>query len=269
MPRPVYPRFMRCLLPLFFLAAPAMAEVEVISCLLEPSSSVTVSPAVQGLLTQIPVDRGARVEKGQVLARLDSSVEEASLAAARFRAESEAAILARRAQLQEAERQLAQIRSLADRGVASQNALAELQAELAMAEGMLAEAEDSRGAALLEVKVAEATLEQRRVRAPIDGIILDRMQDPGEFGSPDVPLMTLVNVDTLYADILLPEASYGAVDPSTPLTLMSEGVARVAQVIAVDPLIDAASRTFAVRARLDNADADFTAGRRCTAAFGE
>jgi RND family efflux transporter MFP subunit len=251
-------------------AGPAAADISVISCLLEPSRRITVSSAVEGPLVKVSVERGATVRAGDVMARIDSAVEEAQLDAARYRAESVAAIRSREAQLAEARRQVAQARELVDRGVGTANTLAELEAEAAIAESLLGEAVDAREAARLEVASAEAALERRRVRAPMDGVVLERSLDAGEFASPDLPLVTLVAVDLLHAELLLPDAAYGQVglDSAVTITQQGDGLSRAGRVLAVDPVIDAASLTFGVRVAVENGDGAFTAGRRCSARFG-
>lgn len=245
------------------------ADVPVISCLLEPSRDLAVSAAVQGILVEVAVERGDPVIRGQLLGRIDTSVEEASLAAARYRAESRAAIESRLAQLAEAERRLAQAVSLTERGVASRNVVAELHSESEIARSLLREAEDARQAAMLEVESAAAALEQRRIRAPADGIVLERALSEGEFASPDLPFLTIVSVDKLHAELLLQATAYGSLRLGTVTVLTSESgdARRSGRVVAIDPLIDAGSRTFGLRVELDNSDGAFVAGTRCIAEF--
>lgn len=245
-------------------------EIPVISCLLEPSRTITVSASVQGPLVEVTARRGDFVEAGQVLARIDTTVEEAQLQAARFRAEATAAIRSREAQLAEARRQVARAEEMVTRGIGTTNELAELEAEVVIAESLLREAEDAREGARLEVLGAEASLERRQVRAPASGVVLERMLDAGEYASPDLPLLTLVSVDLLHAELLLPDAAYGllSVDGAVEVSGAEPGTpSRAGVIVAIDPLIDAASRTFGVRVAVENADGAFAAGRRCVARF--
>ena len=52
-------------------------------CIVEPSKTVDVRAASEGLIEKIWVDRGDRVKAGQVLVTLDSGVERAATEAAR------------------------------------------------------------------------------------------------------------------------------------------------------------------------------------------
>ena len=50
-----------------------------LDCIIEPSSTVKLGSGVPGIIEEIAVDRGDMVKKGQVLVRLDSKVERASM----------------------------------------------------------------------------------------------------------------------------------------------------------------------------------------------
>lgn len=254
-------------LALILLATPAAAQ-DAISCILRPVHEISVVPAVAGILESVAVDRGDRVAQGQVLARLVSRVEEAQLAAARSRAQSRATLQARQAQLADAERRLAQVRALTGRGIAAQNQLDEATMEAEVARSLVTEAEDLRLAAEMEMAAAEAAVALRTIRAPVAGIVLARQADPGEYAAADRPLLDLVTVDVLLAEVLMPAAAYGRIALGQTAAVASEG-GPVAQgvVDAIDPVINAASRSFGMRLRIDNAAGTLTAGTRCTVAF--
>lgn len=244
---------------------------EAVSCLLEPARSITIAAAVPGILEEVAVRRGDRVEAGAEIARINSTVERAVLAAARFRATSTAAIRSAEARLEEARRQLAQVTSLADRGVASRNALAELFAQVAIAESIVAEARDVQEGARLDVLGAEAALEQLSVRAPVAGVILEQGPDVGEYAAPDLALAELVVVDQLTAEVLMPAETYRSVSEDAVITIsdMSGAVSVQARLLAKDAVIDAASRTYRLSVEVDNADGRFISGTRCHIRFSE
>ncbi|NRB35120.1 MAG: efflux RND transporter periplasmic adaptor subunit [Rhodobacteraceae bacterium] len=250
------------------LAAPVMGQ-HAISCLLEPARSITLAAPVPGILEEIAVARGDRVEAGQMVARIDSTVERATLAAAEFRAASTASVDVAQARLNEARRLLAQVQPLAQRGVASQNQLSELAAEVLIAESLLAEARDVQEAARLDVLSALAALELRVIRAPTAGVVLVQDPDVGEYADPDLPLALIVSVDRLKAEILMPSEAYRAVTIAAPVTILdAEGTqAAPGRILAKDAIIDAASRTFGLSVEIDNADGAFIAGTTCQIRF--
>lgn len=74
----------RCALPLLLSSGSAIAEDY--ACLIEPRQVPKLATPVQGVVASVAGDRGDRVKKDQVAARLDSEIEEANLLMARLRA---------------------------------------------------------------------------------------------------------------------------------------------------------------------------------------
>src|SRR3974390_30163 len=73
---------------------------ETFDCVIEPQQTVKLSSAVAGLIKEVNVDRGDLVKKGQVVATLEASVEEANLALAQAKASSDAPIKSAEAKLE-------------------------------------------------------------------------------------------------------------------------------------------------------------------------
>ncbi len=69
-----------------FAASAGAAQEHIFDCIIDPSATVLVGSPVPGLLEQVLVDRGDFVEQGQIVARLESRVEAAAVAADRERA---------------------------------------------------------------------------------------------------------------------------------------------------------------------------------------
>ncbi len=77
---------------LFVVIAPLLTfaednKISELACFIEPYITVNLGSGVTGILKEISVERGDFVKKGQVLVRLDSSVEESNLALTRARSE--------------------------------------------------------------------------------------------------------------------------------------------------------------------------------------
>src|SRR5215470_1091162 len=84
-------------------AAPGPSTPDVLgvtACLINPKRIVQLGSPVAGLLTDVLVDRGASVTAGQIVAKLESSVEEAQLDIDRFRATNTAQIEAGKVDLE-------------------------------------------------------------------------------------------------------------------------------------------------------------------------
>lgn len=260
------------LIAALLLARPALAQDVVgaaISCILRPVNEIAVAPPVAGILETIAVDRGDSVTEGQVLATLVSRVEQAQLSVARQRAQSRATLEARMAQLADAERRLEQAQALSKRGVGAKNQADEAAMEADVARALVAEAEDLRLAADLEVAAAEAVVDLRTIRAPVSGVVLVRHADPGEYAAVERPLLEIVTVDALLAEVLMPAEAYGRITRGQRASITTEGAPdpHPATVDAIDPVVNAASRSFGLRLRIDNAEGRLTAGNRCSVTF--
>jgi multidrug resistance efflux pump len=75
----------------------------------------------------------------------------------------------------------------------------------------LAVAKAQLDAAHAAVQVIQTQMEKLLLPAPLDGIVLTRLVEPGEFASPGAPLLSLARLDELNITIYLPEDSYGTV----------------------------------------------------------
>lgn len=262
-------RRLACVLALGMPAACA-AQDAWFPCLVEPYASVDISTAVAAVVDEINVRKGERVARGDVIATLDSGVERAQLAYARARREFDAAIEASRARLELSRRKLERARELADKDYVTANELDELAAEVRVAEQELREAEENRRLARLDVPRAEADLDKRIIRSPIDGIVVERLLDAGEFAQAQ-PILTLAQLDPLRVEVVLPVARYGSVTAGDPATVRLPdppiGGTYPARVEVVEQVMDAGSGTFGVRLELANEDLALPAGLECEVLF--
>jgi len=86
-------------------------------CLIEPARTVTVTTPEGGLLAEVPVSRGSTVTAGDVVARLDNSVEETTVAVLAERAGSDAEVGAQLARLALSRSQRDRLQTLVDRQI--------------------------------------------------------------------------------------------------------------------------------------------------------
>lgn len=249
---------------------PAVAA-QSFDCVMDPPLVVRVGSAVSGLLDEVTVERGERVRAGQVIARINGKVEEATVELLALRAENSAAIEAQQARLAFTDGRLARMRELHARGSVSAEALDEAEAERVTAASLLALAEMERALAGLELERARAALVIREIRSPVDGIVTDRRLSAGEFVHQEAHVATVVQLDPLHVETFLPVEHFGRIQlgdvamvrPAPPV----QGD-HAASVLVVDQVFDAASGTFGVRLALPNPDGVFPAGHRCRVVFG-
>lgn len=209
----------------------------------EATGSVTaerrssLSARTAGLVSDVAVDAGSRVEKGEVLMELDSAL--ARLALERSK---EA--------LREAHSGLAERKRLFDEGqkLAKTGGLPKTEAEARQAALSVQTAAVNQ----LEVNVRERTeiLDRHRVIAPFSGVISSKLTEVGEWVETGVPVLDLVEVDAVRFDAQLPQERYASLSMDTPVTVRLDSMPDrklPAKILAKVPVKDPISRTFLLR----------------------
>ncbi len=246
------------------------ADERAFRCVIEPALTVKVGSPVVGLLRRVPISRGDIVEKGQLIAELDSAVEEATLALNRVRAENSAPIAAAQARLELNLKQLERAEKLAEKKVVAAETVDERRATLEVSRQNLRQAEVEREVLKKEVERSQALVAQRRIESPIDGVVTERHLTAGEFVHQEAYIMDIAQLDPLHVEVFLPIELYGRVRRGITGEVMPEapiGGRYAAKVTIVDRVLDAASGTFGVRLELPNADHALPAGIRCKVIF--
>ncbi|MEQ6248037.1 efflux RND transporter periplasmic adaptor subunit [Sulfitobacter sp. HNIBRBA3233] len=250
-------------------AAPAAAET--FDCVIDPSQTVEVAGSSGGVVSRVFVQPGDEVSKGQLLATLDSTIQLATADMLRLRASDTSEIEAQSTQLAFLEGRLERAQELSDRGVVTREGLEEIQSAVDASRAMLARAELSRRVAMEELKRAEALLSLLEIHSPIDGIVLERHLEDGEYLPQEGRLATIVQLDPLDVVAFLPVREFGTIEegdtaqvrPAPPV----DGE-HTAEITRIDKVFDVASGTFGLHLRLDNPDLEIPAGLRCKVDFG-
>jgi membrane fusion protein (multidrug efflux system) len=233
-------------------APPALEVVPVVARKLETSislpaelaayESVAIYPRVPGFVEEVLVDRGSKVHKGELLARLSAP----ELTAQRAEAESKAV----------AARSTFERLRAADR---TPGAVAHHELELAEAG---AQSEESR---VKSLRTLEGYL---TVRAPFDGVVTERNVHPGALvgppnGAGGVPMLRVEQVAKLRLVVAVPESDVGAVEEGAEAAFAVRawpGQTRDGVVRRVAHSIDSRTRTMAVELDIDNADGKLAPG---------
>ncbi len=150
----------------------------------EAIRQATISPEINGQMQSIPVNSGDRVSQGRVVARLSTTVIESNIEEVRT-------------QLEMAEEVYERQERLWEQGIGSEiqylearNAYRNLQSRL---------------------RTLEAQLDQAIMRAPFPGIVDEIFIKEGELASPGMPVMQLVNLESLYINADISERYVGQV----------------------------------------------------------
>jgi RND family efflux transporter MFP subunit len=245
------------------------AEPVELDGLIEPFLIVKVGSAVAGTIESVKVERGDLVKKGQVLAKLESKVERASLALARARAKMQGTVKSRQARLKYTQRKQQRMEGLFKKKVIPFEEMDESRTNKELAERELEEAMENVGLSELEYKRSIAVVNRMTIRSPIKGVVMERFLFPGEFVE-DQPILKIAQIDPLNVEVFAPVELLGRIEigmvakvqPMAPV-----GGSYPAKVKIVDRVVDAASGTFGVRLEIPNPEYRLPAGLRCKVIF--
>lgn len=193
------------------------------------AASVSVVPLSNGLLTEVAVQSGQRVEQGDVLANLDDEEEQITRDRASRAVTDAASDEARIARLYK-----------------SRTAT---EVELNKARTQLADAH-------LVLREAELNLSRRTITAPIAGIAGFVSVDKGNYVTTQTPLVSIDDRSTLIIEFWVPERFSNQVSVGQHLiakSMANPGESNKGSISAIDSRIETDSRTLPVEAKIDNA----------------
>jgi membrane fusion protein (multidrug efflux system) len=188
---------------------------------LEAESEVQVFSQAARRVTELLVEEGDRVRKGQVLLRLEDEEQKSALA----RIES---------QLRQAQREYDRQKRLYERELISEQAWNEATYEVEQLE--------------LQQEDAKRNLGYTEVRAPISGTITTRHVNLGDTITVNQLLFDMVDFDTIVARIYVPEGELARLRLDQQARLFSDSLdsARTGEVERIAPVVDPRSGTVKV-----------------------
>lgn len=192
-----------------------------------PDESVELSSEASGKITAIYFREGERVRKGDLLL----TINDADLQAQLQRLKYQETLLS--------EREFRQRRLLEKEAVSQEvydRALADLNTNRA------------------EMMMVEAQIAKTRVKAPFDGIIGLRMVSEGSYITPNTRIASLVKMQPVKIEFSIPERYASEVRPGNKIsfTIGSTSKTYLAEVYAIEPIIDQSTRTLRLRALYPN-----------------
>jgi RND family efflux transporter MFP subunit len=187
---------------------------------------------VPGELQGLTLREGDAVKAGQMIARIDATEMQARLRQAREQAD------AAKAQIDIAERQYSNNKALVDQGFISRSALD-------TSANNLTAAQSNHKAALAAVELAAKGMEDTVLRAPISGIVSQRLAQPGERVPVDGRVVEIVDLSRLELEATLSAADSVEVQVGQQAQLQIEGSGRpvTARVVRINPSAQAGSRS--------------------------
>lgn len=254
------------------LAGAGAAWANPYECLIEPNQTVDIRSSTEGVIEKVLVQRGDRVRAGQVLVQLESAAEISAAELARARSEALGRLASAENRHDYAGKKSERIKELHGQNFVSAQARDEADAERRITEADLRDARENRQIAGYDYRHAVDLLNRRTLRSPLNGVVMDRMLNPGdlaEAGTGRKAILKLAQIEPLRVEVVLPLAAYGRLKSKAAAEVIPEGLGGryAATVTVIDSVFDSASGTFGVRLELPNAAGKMPAGIRCQVDF--
>jgi RND family efflux transporter MFP subunit len=233
----------------------------------EPKYDILVAANEIGRVENVYVTEGDLIRQGDVVAKLEDSLQAASVRISEHQSTMLGEIEAAKAEVAMHTARAQSIRELADDQMAPPTELARAEADLQLAQARHQSALETRGMRQLELERNRVQLERRKVISPDAGIVAHVFHQPGEYVTPSDPaLIRLLVVDHLYAVFNVPVADLASmnVGDDTRVFLRGSQTNLNAQVFSIAPSIDGESGTVKVRCLIPNEDGLLRVGDRCT-----
>lgn len=213
-----------------------------ISGALKAVNSALVKARVAGELQGLTVREGDMVQAGQVIARIDPNEY-----LARVRQVQEQADAAK-AQIDIAQRQYNNNRALVDQGFISKTALDTSSSTLLAAQANFK-------AAVAAVDLAKKSLEDTVLRAPLSGLVSQRLVQPGERVAIDARVVEIVDLSRIELEATLSATDSLDVHVGQSAVLQIEGASKpvTAKVVRINPSAQAGNRSVLAYLSIDNA----------------
>lgn len=195
---------------------------------IEALAAVTVVGEIDAIVTALPFAEGSTIRKGDLIARLD----DAQLAAEVARAE------ALRAQ---ARASFERVKSIVGQGAGAPQDLDDAAAALKVAEANL--------------DLARARFAKTRIVAPFTGVVGSRRISVGTFLRAGQAITDLANVDEMRVTFSAPERFLGRLKQGAAVAVSTPAYPDTGlrgEILVVEPMIDEATRTARVVARVQN-----------------
>jgi membrane fusion protein (multidrug efflux system) len=193
-------------------------------------NGITLSAETSGVLARIEVVSGAKVAKGDLIAQMDVSMEEAQLRSA------------------EASVELARLNAERIRELRSRDTLAQSEADAS--EAQLKQA-------VAAADQIRAVIEKKTFRAPFAGRLGIRRANLGQFLNGGDTLVSLEALDPIHVDFNLPQQRLSELESGQNVRVIADAApGRVfeGRISAIDSSIDPQTRTIRIRATLANGD---------------
>lgn len=230
---------------------------------------VEVMPRIIARILEIKVRSGDSVKKGDLLATLDakdlsavvSQGQEQLRAASAAISAADEQVKSAQAGLDLATKEMNRTRALFEKNAAAKRDYDMALANIKQAEAGVQQAMQQRrmasanySAAEQGIKQAEAGLGYATIFSPIDGIVAERMADPGDLGNPSTLMLRLFNPESLMLEVPIRESLVSEISVGASVTYDVPALKRNFEgtIREIVPSVDPRTRTFLVKICIEN-----------------
>lgn len=250
------------------LAQSAFAQSEdfAIEGFIEPFRKIELSSDETGAIAEMLVEEGELVKEGDVVATLDSRVQEIQLEIASKVANSTSQQRAAGNTLKKRRAIAQRLNQLQHQGHASESEIIRSDMELSIAEANYFNTVEESAVREIEMRRAQVQLERRTIKAPFNGFIAKIARREGEFLSPLHPeVCTLIQVEKLLATFNVDSSDASGFHVGEKFELrLSDGSTVQAEVHSVGVEINPQSGTVEIKFVINNEDYKIRSGESCS-----
>lgn len=246
----------------------AIANVHAIQLesFVQPYRSISVPAAEMGVLSAIHIREGDLVQEGQLIANLDDTVLQASKDVANASRNAASAQQAAEAERSLTEQQLRSYRELHQAGNATQREVDRAESNYWQATTRLLAVQEDRRIRELEYQRILAQIQQREIRSPVKGVVIERIKELGEFVSPTDPVVAqIADLDRLKSVFSVPlsQIDQWEINQRIQLQVGSNEQTVMGVIERISAVADAESASVRVTVRMDNRDRKIRSGVVC------
>jgi len=205
---------------------------------------VTVAAELPAKVVEIAFVPGAKVKRGDLLIRQDTSVEEAQLPGAEAQVKLTESVLARNVEM------------------LKEKIISEADHDAAVA---------GHRQAMSQVEILRATIAKKTIRAPFGGRLGVRQVNLGQALREGDPIVTLQSLDPIFVDFALPQQELSRLRVGLPVRVTCDalpGLTINGRITTVNPLVDADTRNIRLQATVANTVEKLRPGMFVSAAVG-
>ncbi|MFQ5648944.1 MAG: efflux RND transporter periplasmic adaptor subunit [bacterium] len=225
----------------------------------KPIDRIEIKSKASGTVVELPVEEGDTIKKGDLIARLDQKDEKAEFE------QAQANLDIAQAELKQAQRQFDRRDQLFKKGLISEEELGEIELNLAVARGKLVQARTA-------LERATERLAEAVVRAPIDGIILQKYVEEGQIIASGVsnvsggtPIADIADMSSVHIEAGVDEIDIGKIREGQKATVVAEAYPRLefrGKIVRIAPeaIVEQNVTRFIVIVEVENTDAKLKSG---------